>query len=99
LEFSTFDRKIFRILKFRAEIFSAREISGQKNSGGKNFSASVPGAIGRAGFCTGSCVPSVECGMRGCFFNFQPENFWIFQISRRIFFRPKNFAPENFGTL
>jgi hypothetical protein len=58
LEFSTFDRKIFRILKFRAENFSAREISNQKNLSGKNFSASVPGAIGRTGFCRGPCATS-----------------------------------------
>jgi hypothetical protein len=49
LGFSTFDRKNFRILKFRAENFSVRELSIRKILGGKNFSASVPGAIGRAG--------------------------------------------------
>jgi len=59
LEFSTFDRKNFGILKFRAENFSVREISIQKNLGKKNFRVSVPGVIGRTGFCRGPCATSV----------------------------------------
>jgi hypothetical protein len=59
LDFSTFNRKIFRFFNFRAEIFSARKISIQKNPGGRDFSASVPGAIGRAEFCRGSRAPSL----------------------------------------
>jgi hypothetical protein len=67
LEFSTFDRKIFRFFKFRAENFSARELSIQKNTGGKNFSASVPGAIGRAGRYAGVRAPSVGGDVMGVF--------------------------------
>jgi hypothetical protein len=94
LDFSTFDRKIFRFLKFRAEKFWAREISIRKNLGKKNFSASVPGAIGRKGFCRGSCSPSVGGGVMGVFpgfgtivrkilgrTNFCANFFWIFQLS------------------
>jgi hypothetical protein len=54
--FGVFNWKVFRFLKFRAENFSARELSIQKNPGGRNFIASVPGSIGRAGISVGSCV-------------------------------------------
>jgi len=78
LEFFTFNPKFFRILKFRAENFSARELSSRKNLGKKNFSASVPGAIGRTGFCRGPCATSEKCGQQGVFPDF-------YAIGRKIF--------------
>jgi hypothetical protein len=60
LDFSTLNPKIFRFLKFRAENFSAREISIQKILGGKNFSANMPGAIGCEGMYADPHAPSVN---------------------------------------
>jgi hypothetical protein len=95
LEFSTFNPKFFRILKFRAENFSAREISIQKNLGRKNFRASVPGAIGRAGVCRGPYATSERCEQQGVFPDFA-------MIVRKILGR-KNFRagkkPENWGKM
>jgi hypothetical protein len=82
LEFSTFNPKIFRIFNFRAENFSARGLSIQKNLGGRNFSASVPGAIGRAGIFYSADAPSVRWENLGVFPDFAAivrkiwENFW-----------------------
>jgi hypothetical protein len=101
LEFSTFNPKFFRIFKFRAGNFSARELSIRKNSGCRNFSANVPGAIGRAGILAGACAPSAGGGFMGVFpgfdmivrkffriSNFRTGFFWDFQLSSRIFFGP-----------
>jgi len=70
LGFSTFNRKIFRISKFRAENFSGRELSARKILGGKKFSASVPGAISGAEMCAGTCAPSVMRKKPGVFPDF-----------------------------
>jgi len=78
LEFSTFNPKFFLFFKFRAENFSAREISIRKNPGGRNFSASEPNMIGRTGFCRGPCATSEECGNSGVFPDFDA-------IGRKIF--------------
>jgi hypothetical protein len=97
LKFSTFDRKNFRILKFRAEIFPAQELSIRKILCGKNFSASVPGSIGRAGFCREPYASSVECGKTGVFSAFVAivRNF----LGRTNFRAKKNPGNgENWGT-
>ena len=67
--FPTFAAKIFGIFNFQPENFPVFQLSSRKffrpgtfnpkKSGGRNFSASVPGAIGRAGMHAGSCAPSV----------------------------------------
>jgi hypothetical protein len=96
LEFSTFNPKFFRILKFRAGIFLAREISIRKKFGGRTFSASEPGPIGRMGFCAGACAPSVRGGVMGVFPDFAVivRKFLGFSTFEPEFFWPGNFQSE-----
>jgi hypothetical protein len=91
LEFFTFNTKFFRILKFRAEFFSARELSSRKNLGEKNFGASVPGAIGRAGFCRSPYPQSEKFGQQGVF----PD----FAAIVRKFLEFSTFGPEKIREL
>jgi hypothetical protein len=93
LEFSTFNPKIFRFFKFRAENFSARELSARKNLAGKIFRPAVPGAIGRAGIGGGWCVPSVECVLARVFPGFDVIGR---EFSGSKTFERRNFPRENF---
>jgi hypothetical protein len=66
---------------FRAENFPAFQLSNQKILPDRNFSACVPGTIGRAGMCAGACVPSEPGQTPGVFLGFRCDRPEIFGIN------------------
>ena len=78
LDFSIFNPKIFRFFNFRTGNFCVRKFSNRKKILLPDFSASVPGRIGRSGIYARLCAPSekgVYCGQFSGFWYDRPKIF------------------------
>jgi hypothetical protein len=81
----TFDRKFFRILKFRAENLSAREISIQKKYRRKKFQSERAGRDRSCGILSRPLRSVGDVGKFECFSGFcsdRPKNFGTHRLSR-----------------
>jgi hypothetical protein len=100
LGISTFAPKIFEPANFRPEFFWHFQLSSWK----KFPETQIPKDPVAAGLRRGRELVTELTPLFPTFaptfflfFNFQPENFPVFQISNRNFFRPGTFNPKKFG--